>query len=254
MSEIDQQTEIIEDFEPLLELRAAFDAGNQPAFDGIFQELKDALANEYREKIADKVLRWANATAVLRFYDRPPARAYIQAKMLYRDGFYEAAIMVSRSIAEMICYDRLEGAAHPFGSTEQIERKWFRELIKWLSTNDARITNKVFDNLNELYDLGNNYVHPKGGQNSKVDSLKSLHLIGEAVFEIYGIKSVEEIMGRKVKTPYADYPDICGGTNFWLSGFISPEAALADKHRHDDAEQSGGPKVAKPLNQTDSSE
>lgn len=233
MSEIDQQTEIIEDFEPLLELRKAYEAGNQSAFDGILSELKDALANEYREKIGDKVLRWASATVVQRFYDRPPPRTYIQAKMLYRDGFYEATIMVSRSIAEMICYDRLEGAAHPFGSAADIEKIGFRKLIKWLFTNDQRITDQVFAKLNELYDIGNNYVHPKAGQNAKDDSLKGLHLIGEAIFEIYGVKTIDDMIGRKVRTPYSDYPDICGGANFWLMAFASPEAALRDAHRHD---------------------
>ena len=110
MPEIDQHTEVIEDYEPLLELKAAFEARNRPVFDGILRELADELAKEYRAKIEEKVCRWATATVVPRFDDRPPVRAYIQAKMLYRDGFYEATIMVSRSIAEMICYDRLDGA------------------------------------------------------------------------------------------------------------------------------------------------
>ncbi len=152
--------------------------------------------------------------------------------MLYRDGFYEATIMVSRSIAEMICYDRLDGVAHPFGSVQQIERKSFRDLTKWLSANDHRITKTVFDNLNSLYDLGNNYVHPKAGQNAKDDSLKALHLIGESVFEIYGVKSFDEMIGRTVRTPYTDYPDICSGTNFLLTAFTSPEAAKEHTRRH----------------------
>jgi hypothetical protein len=222
MPEIDQQTEILEDYEPLLELKAAFETRNRASFGGVLRELTEELANEYRAKIEDKVCRWASATAVLRFYDRPPVRAYIQAKMLYRDGFYEATIMVSRSIAEMVCYDRLDGAAHPFGTIQQVERKCFRDLIKWLASNDHRITPKVFDNLNLLYDLGNNYVHPKAGQNAKDDSLKGLHLIGESVFEVYGVKSFDELIGRTLRTPYTDYPDICGGTNFWLTGFTSP--------------------------------
>ena len=233
MAEIDARTEILEDYEPLLELRAALEAGNHPAVDGVLRELADELANEYRTKIEEKVRRWATATVVLRFYDRSPVRAYIQAKMLYRDGFYEATIMVSRSIAEMICYDRLDGMTHPFGSVQQIERKSFRDLIKWLAANDHRITKKVFDNLNSLYDLGNNYVHPKAGQNAKDDSLKALHLIGESVLEVYGVKSFDEMIGRTVRTPYTDYPDICSGTNFLLTGFASPEAAIEHSRRHD---------------------
>ncbi|WP_143393242.1 hypothetical protein [Fimbriiglobus ruber] len=212
MPEIDQQTEILEDYEPLLDLNAAFESRNRPAFDGILHGLADELANEYRAKIEEKVRRWATATRVGWFYDRAPVRAYIQVKMMYRDGFYEATIMVSRSIAEMICYDRLDGVAHPFGSIQQVERRCFRDLIRWLASNDSRITTKVFDNLNSLYDLGNKYVHPKSGQNAKDDSLKALYLIGESVFEVYGVKSHAEMLGRTLRTPYADFPDICGGT------------------------------------------
>ena len=232
MAEIDAHTEILEDYEPLVELKAAFEAGHSQVFDGVLHELADELANEYRTTIEEKVCRWATATVVLQFYNRAPVRTYIQAKMLYRDGFYEATIMVSRSIAEMICYDRLDGVAHAFGSGQQIERKNFRDLIKWLSANDHRITKTVFDNLNSLYDLGNNYVHPKAGQNAKDDSLKALHLIGESVFEIYGVKSFDEMIGRTVRTPYIDYPDICSGTNFLLTGFTSPEAAKEHSRRH----------------------
>jgi hypothetical protein len=232
MPEIDQHTEILEDHEPLLELRDAYDAADWAAFHSLVQELSEELANEYRAKIQEKVCRWATATGALRFYDRPPVRAYIQAKMLYRDGFYEATIMVSRSIAEMMCYDCLDGAAHPFGTIQQVERKCFRDLIKWLASNDSRITPKVFDNLNSLYDIGNNYVHPKAGQNAKEDSLKALNLIGIAVFEVYGVTSSQEWIGRAIRTPYTDFPDICGGTNLYLTAFTSPEAALKHYHRH----------------------
>lgn len=231
MAEIDSQTEILEDYEPLLDLKSAFEARNRPTFDGVLRELADELASEYRSKIEEKVCRWATSTVVLRFYDRPPVRAYIQAKMLYRDGFYEATIMVCRSIAEMICYDRLDGVAHPFGAIQQVERKGFRELIRWLVTNDHRITTKVFDDLNLLYDLGNNYVHPKSGQAAKEDSLKALHLVGESVFEVYGVKAVDEIIGRTIRTPYTDYPDICSGSNFLLTGFLSPQAAMEHTRR-----------------------
>ena len=87
MPEIDQHTEILEDYEPLLELKDAYAAGDRATFEGVYRELIEELANEYRAKIHEKVSRWANATVVLRFYNRPAVRAYIQAKMLYRDGF-----------------------------------------------------------------------------------------------------------------------------------------------------------------------
>lgn len=152
--------------------------------------------------------------------------------MLYRDGFYQATIMVSRSIAEMICYDRLDCMTNPFGTRDEVERKNFRTLLKWLFENDSLVTQKVFGNLNGLYDLGNNYVHPKAGQNPEGDSLRALHLIGESIFEIYGVKSFDEMIGKTVRTPYADFPDICGGHNFWLTAFTSPQAALEHPRRH----------------------
>jgi hypothetical protein len=252
MAEIDHRTEILEDYEPLLDLNAAFEARNRPGFDGILRELASELADEYRTKINDKVCRWATVTRVPRFYDKPPTRAYIQAKMLYRDGFYEATIMVSRSIAEMICYDRLDGVTHPFGTVQQMERKCFRDLIKWLAANDSRITTKVFGNLNSLYDLGNNYVHPKSGQNAKDDSLKALHLIGESVFEVYGVKSHSEMVGRTLRSPYTDFPDICGGSNFWLTFFTSPEAAVEHELRHKHAESSAAADPARDIGSPDS--
>lgn len=75
-------------------------------------------------------------------------------------------------------------------------------------------------------------MHPKAGQNAKDDSLKALNLIGESVFAVYGVKSGNELVGRKLKSPYMDYPDICGGINFALFGFTSPAAALAYQRRH----------------------
>ena len=115
---------------------------------------------------------------------------------------------------------------------EQIEQKNFRPLIKWLLENDAWVSQRVFTNLNALYDLGNSYVHPKAGHDAKEDSLRALHLIGESLFEIYGVRGIDDLIGKKLRTPYSDFPDICGGHNFWLVGFGSPQAALEHSRRH----------------------
>jgi hypothetical protein len=226
------ETEILEEYEPLIELRNAFERGDKQTFDGVLAEISSELADEYRAKIEDKVKRWSSATVVQRFDDTAATRTYIQAKMLYRDGFYEATIMVARSIAEMFCYDRLDRMSHPFGTREQIEQKNFRPLLKWLFENDVSLSQRVFTNLNALYDLGNNYVHPKAGHDAKEDSLKALHLIGESLFEIYGVRGIDDLIGKELRTPYSDFPDICGGHNFWLIGFVSPEAALEHSRRY----------------------
>lgn len=224
--------EIIEDYEPLIELRQAFQHGDQSTFDGVLTEISTDLADEYRANIEDKVKRWTEATVELRFEDVAPTRAYIQAKMLYRDGFYEATIMVARSIAEMFCYDRLDRVQNPFGNRDEIERVNFRRLLRWLHENDPVVNEEAFNNLNSLYDLGNNYVHPKAGHNAKQDSLNALHLIGASLFHVYGIKRFDDLIGKTLRTPYADFPDICGGHNFFLFAFTSPQAALEHSRRH----------------------
>lgn len=155
------QTEILEDYELLIELRSAFERGDKQTFDDVLAEISSELADEYRAKIEDKVKRWATATVAQRFNDTAATRAYIQAKMLYRDGFYEATIMVARSIAEMFCYERLDRTANPFGTREQMEKKNFRPLLKWLGNNDSLVNSKVLDDLNSLYDLGNNLRSPE---------------------------------------------------------------------------------------------
>jgi hypothetical protein len=231
MQSTNKSNEVIEDYEPLLELRAAFENGDKQAFEGVLEEISTELADEYRVKIDDKVKRWASATVALRFEDAAPTRVYIQAKMLYRDGFYEATIMVARSIAEMFCYDRIDRVPNPFGGRDEIERKNFRSLLRWLHENDSSVNDTVFKNLNSLYDLGNNYVHPKAGH-AKEDSLKALHLIGESLFEVYGVRGIDDLIGKTVRTPYADFPDICGGHNFLLFAFTSPQAALEHSRRH----------------------
>ncbi|RZM24567.1 MAG: hypothetical protein EOO88_22405, partial [Pedobacter sp.] len=66
-----------------------------------FERISNALKKEYIENSDDKLNRWIEVTAALWFRDVAPVRFYLQAKMLYRDGFYEAAIILSRSICEM---------------------------------------------------------------------------------------------------------------------------------------------------------
>lgn len=225
------QADMIEDYELLFELKRASEAREAKAFEGTLAEIGDELVAEFRAQLKDKILRWAKSTVVPRFQDRAPTRTYIQAKLLYRDGFYEATILVCRSIAEMICYDRLDGVSHPFGTSQQVERVNFRKLIEWLGENDPKVKPSVA-RLSELYTLGNNYVHPKAGQAARPDSLKALHLTGESVFDIYGVKALDEMVGKTIRSAYTEMSDICTGQNFLLTGFRSAEAAEEHEKRH----------------------
>ena len=67
----DQSPEILEDFEPLLNLKKALECGDRKRFDRLLCEISAELVDDYRTQIKDKVCRWATATVVPRFYKSP---------------------------------------------------------------------------------------------------------------------------------------------------------------------------------------
>jgi len=224
---------ILEDFEQLLEARHALLQGDQKRYDMIAEDIEKELAAEYCTQLPKKIHRWVDATVVQYFEDSPPVRFYIQAKMLFRDGFYEATVMLCRAAAEMICYHQFDAVAHPFGTSEEVEKTNFRKLLKWLFDNDPKVDESCFNELNRLYDIGNNYVHPKAGQNPSEDSIEALHSLGHALLIIYGLKCAKDMIGRTVRSPYSDFPDINSGMNFIPTAFATPEAAEKYASRHD---------------------
>ena len=77
-------------------------------FDCTYELIAKALKEEYSENIDEKIKRWVSVTHIPYFENAKPVIYHIQAKMLYRDGFYEASIALSRFVCEMICYDLLQ--------------------------------------------------------------------------------------------------------------------------------------------------
>ena len=115
-----EKMNIISEYEELLKVKKFSDERKEDSemqipFECTYERLKNDLKDHYVENIDEKISRWISITKAPYFHDVIPVRFYIQAKMLYREGFYEAAISVSRSIAEMICYEELANKPHPFG-------------------------------------------------------------------------------------------------------------------------------------------
>lgn len=253
---------ILQEFEYLLKAKSAH--SNAEKFKKYFEKIKQDLGAEYLDNIDEKIQRWIESTHYEMFADSKPVQFYIQAKMLYRDGFYEAAIIIGRSICEMFCYHYLSSVQNQYGNLEEIEKTNFRELINYIvipknipgdffekfdstftdeekaflkryfigdgkkvvfrNTKKKEHLSKIisllkkclpsefwfqYDLLNSVYDIGNDYVHPKANKNSKADSLTVINKIGEVLFATYGIKTVDEMIGKIVQTAYASYPDIC---------------------------------------------
>ena len=128
-----KQIDIISDFEELFKLKEFYKNNKKEPYECTYELISHSLKNEDIDNIDSKIERWINISHVLYFKDVPPVKFYLQAKMLFRDGFYEAAITLSRSICEMICYEKLTKMSHPFGNYSDLELENFRTLVKYLA-------------------------------------------------------------------------------------------------------------------------
>ena len=282
----------ISEYEELIKAKVFFIEGKREFHDFTFEKIKRGLGSEYLANINARTERWIDITNFEYFRKSGPVEYYMLVKMLYRDGFYESAIITTRSICEMICYDILKTINHPFGNQSEISLVNFRTLLRFICvpktfSNDQfeeKFLNKIsrpqdkttintlfkfdsksnqytinletakkpgvlnkffsicselgfetfdgiskgnYDKLNEIYDLGNAYVHAsQKTPKPKKDARQVIMNIGEVIFDIYGIRSIEDLTGRAVETAYKCYPDICSGINFAIEVFASPEDAM----------------------------
>ena len=224
---------ILQEYEYLLGAAKAQAQGRSEDAQSFISDVKKDLSGEYNANIDDKIQRWMDVTRVSMFYKSPSVEFFIQAKMLYRDGFFEATIMMCRAVCEMVCYDLLKDVAHPFGTAQEVEQTNFRKLAKHLYGTANCISQSAFDAMNSIYDTGNNYVHPKANQNPKTDSKKCVIKLGKILFEIYGVKANHKLTGKTIQTAYMSFPDICKCYYLVMDVFLTPEAAAKDAKRYD---------------------
>jgi hypothetical protein len=217
-------TKVIIDYENLLRARALGSASDA-RLPGVLEEIRKDVSGEYAANLEQKIERWIDVTRASMWRDAKAVRFYVQAKMLYRDAFYEAAIMMARSVCEIVCYEILSSVPHPFGSPEEVERVSFRKLARFLR-DEKQLPATSFDLMNKLYDIGNNYVHPKGAQNPKVDARQCLLILGESLWALYGFQEADLRAGVTMETAYSSFPDICSSYHFWMDAFASPEDAI----------------------------
>ena len=292
----------ISEFEDLLKLKEFYkDRKMKMAFLCTYEEVVKALKDEYTENIKEKIKRWVDVTHIMYFENVQAVTYYLQAKMLYRDGFYEASISLSRTVCEMICYDLLSKTPHPFGDIELIEVPTFRLFVGFLAmpkkiqrstfeqniiakisemddknlvkshyeldkstsiynfkttespkTGKLRRIFKIFEEvgfdktdnfkkdthqyLNDIYDIANKYVHAKANKNlPKENAFKCLNMLTYALSDIYEVKAL--VNGKRIKTGYADFPDICKGMNFAIEYALTPDDAEGVYHNFPTQEQ-----------------
>jgi len=102
-------------------------------------------------------------------YSTKSVKLYHQAKDLYSLGYFESAIVVCRATAEYLAYEIFVERINIDGEREIIERLAesldFRKIVNNFlcpSKNGNQYINQQSKKLfNNLYDLGNKWIHPK---------------------------------------------------------------------------------------------
>jgi len=83
-----------------------------------------------------------------------------------------------------------------------------------------------FQFLNDIYDLGSDYIHGRKTTDQEKDALLSIDRVGFVLFELYGVNGINEFIGSVVISAYSRFPQIHTGINFMTEFFSTPEAAL----------------------------
>lgn len=109
-----------------------------------------------------------------------------QSKSLFCLGLFESSIMVSRSTAEYIASELLRENLTIIENEDGLKNFIvdsidFRKIVNDFLYGKV-IDKKVRKNFNDLYTLGNNYVHPKSESlNAEQDALKAILLLDELI-------------------------------------------------------------------------
>ncbi len=167
----------ISEFEELLKLKDfSKNSKMKMPFDCTYECIAKALQDEYVDNINEKIKRWVNVTHVMYFKNVKPVEYYFQAKMLYRDGFYEASIILSRTVCELICYDLLSRVPHPFGNINSIDTPAFRVFVDFLAI-PKKIKKVIFDG----------EILKKINSNNSKNFIKSSYILNKST-NIYNFK------------------------------------------------------------------
>ncbi|MEK7598000.1 MAG: hypothetical protein AAB441_05135 [Patescibacteria group bacterium] len=136
-------------------------------------------------------------------YDTESVRLYHQAKELYCLGYFESTIMVCRATAEYLAFEIFVEQIDLQGERKQIEtiaeNLDFRKIVNNFLVKGIKplIDNDSKDLFNQLYDLGNNWIHPKEKQedlNVEKEAEKAFLLLGKLMQSLRNVLFDYEIV------------------------------------------------------------
>lgn len=136
-------------------------------------------------------------------YDTPSVRLYHEAKDLFILGYFKPTIMVCRSTAEYLAYELFFQLIDIDGDIETIkkiaESLDFRKIVNdfLFKDKDPLVKEKTSSKqiFNDLYTIGNNWIHPKSIQNN----LNLEKQAKDALFKLLTLLKLE----RNVFTDYS---------------------------------------------------
>jgi hypothetical protein len=144
-------------------------------------------------------------------YDTPSVAMYDQAKDLYCLGYFVSSIIICRSTAEYLAFEIFLEEVEIEGKTEIVESVAenldFRKIVNEFLYNPHRgfnyINKETRDIFNDLYTLGNDWVHPrKIKEKVKIEeiALKSLEMLGALLSSLRDVmKDYKVVRGALVK-------------------------------------------------------
>lgn len=143
-------------------------------------------------------------------YDTASVALYDQAKDLYFLGYFVSTIMVCRSIAEYLAFEIFYEEVELEGSPELIrqlaENLDFRKIVNEFLYNPKKghliIDEKSHDIFNEIYTVGNSWVHPTSSSPVNVE-LEAKNILGKIQSLLSSLRDVMKdyviVNGKMVK-------------------------------------------------------
>lgn len=171
----------------------------------------DSLLNKFQPIHASIGRRVKQIKRVGISYDTASVSLYDQSKDLYCLGYFLSSIIVCRSAAEYLAYEIFYEEVEIEGTNDMIERVAenldFRKIVNeflYNPKNGIQIIDKdTHDLFNDLYTLGNKWVHPKkysGGIKIEDEAFKAIETLGSLLSSLRDVmKDYDVINGKLVK-------------------------------------------------------
>lgn len=151
--------------------------------------INEEKMNRYLKNLSSSLLDPEEAGPFLKFY--------FEARDLYREGFFYSCIAMCRITAEKICKALVDVVNIPIKDKKRLLDLRFYNLI-WVMSKLNIVDSEIFDHLDNIRRIGNNYIHSKGTLNSPLDSENVINSLGRLIDRTSSIFNKYDIVQGKL--------------------------------------------------------